>query len=485
MLRSIQPKQDWNQRVLRVLKEAPKLKKLRVLAGFNAVTDYIKFVDSKTVLKAFSGLDEAERKKALDKSQSDANHLTHPRDFLAQLFRCMRIGKAGLVVASPEVLKWLDDAFGAPDEKRLGGQAALMAAQLSELGARACIYPANLSVDQAKLIPDDVCVPVADKKKLKLAKPLKAARPEDPTQTSWIFEFTHGQVLELPGERIECPRQNRLIVAYPSNYTAAFKKDMEPALPKLAKQIDVLLVSGYHALDAKTAKKELATITDQLKKMRNANKKIQVHYEFVPYEDDAVGKAALKALSGLIDSMGMNEVELVNVLKLLGFKKNAQDIEKHECAETLYEGAAAVLEKLRLQRVHVHSLGYNVLVVSKKVDADAARDGALFGSAAATVKSTTGKLGQAEFSKEVFLKISETGYNQIGQFESSIWDSWQKKKRKPISSLLRKQFMSSGIFDEQKTHTAIIVPAPVATGLKTTVGLGDVVSACAIAFQAA
>lgn len=485
MLRSIQPKQDWNQRILRVLKEAPKLKKLRILAGFNAVTDYIKFVDPKTVQKAFNSLDEAERKKALEKSQSDANHLTHPRDFLAQLVRCMRIGKAGLVVASPEVLKWLDEAFGAPDEKRLGGQAALMAAQLSELGATACIYPANLSVDQAKILPDEACVPVADKKKLRLLKPIKAARPEDPTQTSWIFEFTRGQVLELSGERIESPRQNRLIVAYPSNYTAAFKKDMEPLLPKLAKELDVLMVSGYHALNAKTAKKDLKTITDQLRKIKKANLKIQIHYEFVPYEEDTVGKAALKALAGTVDSMGMNEVELVGVLKLLGFKKNAQDIEKHESAETLYEGAAAVLEKLRLSRVHVHSLGYNVLVVSKKVDADKARDGALFGSVAATVKSMTGKLGQAALAKNVALKVSETGYNQIGQFESSVWDSWQKKKRKPISSLLRKQFMSSGIFDEQKHHTAIIVPAPVATGLKTTVGLGDVVSACAIAFEVA
>lgn len=485
MLRSIQPKQDWNQRVFRVLKEAPKLKKLRVLAGFNAVTDYIKFVDEKNVQKAFQSLEEGERKKALDKSQSDQNHLAHPRDFLAQLVRCMRIGKASLVVASPEVLKWLDDAFGTPDEKRLGGQAALMAAQLSELGAKACLYPANLSVDQAKLIPENVCVPVADKKKLKLLKPLKAARPEDPTQTSWIFEFSRGQVLEVGGERIECPRQNRLIVAYPSKYTAAFKPDMEPLLPKLAKLVDVLLVSGYHALDAKTAKKDLKTITSQLQKMRKSNKKLQVHYEYVPYEDDAVGKAALKALSGVIDSMGLNEVELVGVLKMLGFKKNAQDIEKHECAETLYEGAAAILEKLKLHRVHVHSLGYNVLVVSKKTDAENARDGGLFGSVAATVKSMTGKLSQAALSKDALLKISETGYNQIGQFESSVWDSWQKRKRKPISSLLRKQFMSSGIFDEQKMHTAIIVPAPVATGLKTTVGLGDVVSACAIAFEAA
>ncbi|MDP2717410.1 MAG: ADP-dependent glucokinase/phosphofructokinase, partial [Candidatus Micrarchaeota archaeon] len=130
-------------------------------------------------------------------------------------------------------------------------------------------------------------------------------------------------------------------------------------------------------------------------------------------------------------------------------------------------------------------LGYNVLVVSKKGDAAKARDGGLFGSVSATLKSMHGKLDQASLKLDAPMRISEAGYNQIGQFESSIWDSWQKRKKRPISSLLRKQFMASGIFEEPKDHTVIVVPAPVATGIKTTVGLGDVVSACAVAFQVA
>ncbi len=484
MLREIQPRNDWNLRVLQSMKDAKKLKKIRVLTAFNAVTDYIKHVPPATVQSAFSKLDAAHQAKAMEKSQGDVKHLDNPVEFFAALIHAMRIGKASRIVASPTLLKWLDDTFGQPDERRLGGQAALMAVQLKALGADASIYPAFLSVDQAKLLEGLVKVPAPQKKKLAFIKPLKAARPEDPTNASWIFEFKKGQALALPTERIEAPRDNRVIVSYPAAYVPAFRPDMEPFLPALAKQLDLLIVSGYHSLHEKTYKAHLKTILAQLQKMKGANKKLYVHYEFVPFEEEAVEKDVLEQVCKYTDSMGMNEVELIGALYTLGYKKQAQDIERHESAETLYYGGVCLQQKLGIKRLHVHSLGYNVIILHPSVNAEAARDGAVFGAVAATLKSIKGKLDHKVLGEPVDLKISEAGYNQLGVFESSIWDSWQKRKKKPISSLLRKQFMAAGIFEE-KDHVAVIVPTPVATGLKTTVGLGDVVSGCAIAYELA
>jgi len=484
MLREIQPRSDWNLRIQQVVKEAKKLKKIRVLTAFNAVTDYIKHVEPAKVHAAFSKLDAAHQTKTMDKSQGDVKHLDTPVEFLAALIHGMRIGKASRIVASPMLLKWLDDSFGNPDERRLGGQAALMAVQLKQLGADASLYPAFLSVDQAKLLEGLVKIPAPVKKKLAFINPLKAARPEDATNASWIFEFKKGQILELPGERIETPRDNRLIVSYPAAYVPVFRPDMEPLLSALAKNLDVLIVSGYHALHEKTYKTHLKTITAQLQKMKKANKKIYVHYEFVPFDEEAVEKDVLLQVSKYVDSMGLNEVELVGVLHNLGYKKQADDIERHESAESLYYGGVCLLQKLKLKRIHIHSLGYNVVILDPTQDAEIARNGALFGAVAATLKSAKGKLDQKTLGKPVELKISEAGYNQLGVFESSVWDSLQKRKRKPISSLLRKQFMSAGIFEE-KDHKAIVIPAPVASGLKTTVGLGDVVSGCAVAYEKA
>ncbi|MBI5225918.1 hypothetical protein HY994_01615 [Candidatus Micrarchaeota archaeon] len=484
MLREIQPRSDWNLRIIHTVQAAKKLKKFRVLSAFNAVTDYIKHVDVAKVQAAFSKLDATHQTKALEKSQVDVKHLDTPVDFLAALAHAMRIGKASRIVASPTLLKWLEDTFGEPSERRLGGQAALMAVQLKQLGADASLYPAFLSVDQAKLLEGHVKIPSPVKKKLAFINPLKAARAEDATNASWIFEFKHGQVLQWGTERIETPRDNRLIVSYPAAYVPAFRPDIEPMLPALAKQLDLLIVSGYHALHQKTYKEHLKTITRQLQKMKSANKNLYIHYEFVPFDEEAVEKEVLSQVSKYVDSMGLNEVELVGALDNLGYKKQAGDIEKHESAESLYYGGVCLLQKLGIQRIHIHSLGYNVLILNPKQNAEAARDGAVFGAVAATLKSVKGKLDQKILAENVDLKISEAGYNQLGVFESSVWDSMQKRKRKPISSLLRKQFMSAGIF-EDKDHVAIVIPAPVATGLKTTVGLGDVVSGCAVAYELA
>ncbi|MBI5036946.1 hypothetical protein HZC09_06425, partial [Candidatus Micrarchaeota archaeon] len=275
---------------------------------------------------------------------------------------------------------------------------------------------------------------------------------------------------------------NRVIIAYPSAYVPSFRKEFEPFLAQLARETDVLFLSGLHILNPKNYKKTTDELFKQLSKMRKANRNLRIHYEYVPADDASVEKNLLLSLSKSVDSLGLNEVELGMVLSNLGFKKEEKELLKRESAETLYYGALAIMRKLKLRRVHVHCLGYNILVLPKTENAEKARDGALFGAVAASIKSQEGELDAEVLKKEWKLRISEAGYNQIGVFESTIWDAFQKRKHKPISALLRKKFMSSGVFEE-KDHFAIIVPAPIASGVKTTVGLGDVVSACAYAYE--
>lgn len=484
MLRLINPREDWNERIKTVVSGAKKLRKLRALSAFNVVTDYVAHLDPEKLSHQLQKHPENVRKKIHSQSLEDVRHASDEAAALASLVHGLRSGKATRTVASPEALKSLHDAFGEPKEKRIGGQGALMALQMRELGAKSLLYPAWLSVEQAQLLPDDIGIPVAKKKAVKIVKPTKAARPEDPTQISWIFEFKRGDTLAFEGETIVCPRDNRVIIAYPATYTPAFKKDLEPGLSKLSKEINVAFLSGFHVLKTKTYKDALKTISRQLAAMRKANKNLRLHYEFVAMEEDEIEKAALLTLGKYVDSLGLNEVELMEVLTHLGFKKEAKDIEKNETGGTLYEGARRVLEKLKLRRIHVHSIGYGIVLLQKTEDPEKARDGALFGSVAASLKSRYGKLDPTVLSQEVDIKISEAGYNQLGIFESTVWDAFEKRKKKPISALLRKKFMSSGIFEE-KDHFAVMVPAPVAQGVKTTVGLGDVVSACALAYEVA
>ena len=151
MLRDINPRQDWNDRIKTIVSGAKKLKKLRALAAFNVVTDYVAHLDVARLSSELAKLPEEKRKKVLEKSHDEARHVEHPADVMAALLHGLRTGKASRVVASAEALKWLHDVFGEPKEKRIGGQAALLI-QSSDICSTRLPFPIVLPLRGAKFL---------------------------------------------------------------------------------------------------------------------------------------------------------------------------------------------------------------------------------------------------------------------------------------------------------------------------------------------
>ena len=482
------PKQEWNKRIGEVARLVPKLAKLRVIAAFNSNIDYIKTIDPQQVTDLIASRDAKDLEAIKDTSEFlDLKKASSEKEFLGTLAYSMRFGKATRIVGSHQLFTWLNSFFGKPDEKKLGGQAALMASQLRQLGAKTSIYLSALSIDQARLLDSSLQVPVAVKKKLSFKKPLQAVDSHALTHYNWVFEFKKGDSITIDKEKITATRDNRIIVAHETTAKPLFSKELSPLLPNLGKQLDLALLSGYHAIhdkysDKSTFKEVCKQAAEEIKQLKK-NPNLLVHVEFVPVEHDEIEKTLLATVAKEAHSLGMNETELVEALQSLGLKKEAMEIKKNECSTTIYRGAVALFRKLSLHRIHVHNLGYSIVILDKKKNPYKTRDSVFLASVAATTKSIQGKLTSKEVEKFSELAISEAGFNQLGVFESSIWDAWEKKKRKPISSLLRKEFMANGVFTE-KDHYAVIVPGPIATSTKTTVGLGDVLSGVAIAAEA-
>lgn len=483
------PKQEWNKRIGLVAKLLPKLSKIRVLAAFNSNVDHVKAIDPEAISDLVASLDEQDASFVREKSvHLEFKAAASQKEFLAALVHCFRLGKSARVVGSNQLFTWLNAFFGKPDEKLLGGQAALMISQLRELNAKSFVYLSALSADQARLIDQSILVPVVANKRLTFKKPLQSVNPHALTHSNWVFEFKKGDALTVQGEKITATRDNRFVVAHETYAKPLFSQDLEPLLPSLAKQLDLLLLSGYHSIhetysDKTTFKQVCKHASGQAGKMKS-NKKLVVHLEFVPVEHDEIEKTLLTTIGKSIDSIGLNETELVEALESLDLKKEAAAISKNESAETIYYGAVALFEKLKLKRVHVHCLGFSLVVLDKGLDPFKTRDAVLLASAATSTKSIHSKLDASLASRFSDLQISEAGFNQLGVFESTVWDALEKRKKKPISSLLRKDFMANGVFTE-KNHYAVIVPAPIALSAKTTTGLGDVLSSIAIAAETA
>jgi len=386
------------------------------------------------------------------------------QDFWDALAQCFSAGKSMHVACAPSLSEWLSKNFK-PDEKRAGGQAAIMANQLAALGGRAVFSPAILSPLQAQLLNAGVRVPVAEKGKLRFASPSEAARLQDVTKINWVFEFKAGGVLRHKGGEIKAPRSNRLIAAsVVSGEAPVFSKELEPFLPEIGEAVSCGLLAGYHYIsDAGMAKR----CSSQLSALRR-KKKILLHVEYVPFEHKSAEVPVLREITREAKSLGANEAETVEILRSLGFGPIADRLKIRESAFVLYDAAKHVFERLGLERFHVHNLGYNLVLLKKSANPEKTRDGCVLASLVASAKASSGKSVVSQ--EDVSALVLSKGLMDAHAFAAEVADLYHADE---------KALLYDGIADMGK-HYLVFVPAPVVES-KTTVGLGDVVSSVALA----
>ncbi len=483
---SVEVKDAWNKRFSEVSK---RVFKTRVLTGFNCNVDYVKFVDCKKLEELVAGLTDAEKKLVLHESGVDVSVVVNNRVvFLSVLVKGMRSGKSVHVLGTQSVFTWMEEFFGGPDEKCIGGQAGITATQLNSLGFDVVLSPSLLSREQAELLAPEINVPVVKGKKLAVESVRKAFRPLDETKINWIFEFKRGDVLKIGGVTVTAPRANRVIIASEAKENPWFAPELEKFLPDLGARIDVALLSGFHYLTAgKELPKQLKLIETQLALLKKKNKKLLLHYEYVPPGHKEVEKKLLLSLCKHVDSMGLNETELIEVLKMLGKHSEAEFLRKHESAYSICQGMRKLMSVTGLKRLQVHDLGFHTVLLKKPnyaVPVDRVRDACVYASFITSLKARLGLHFVARKdveSAEPFV-VSETGLNQISIFESAIAKELMTSRKVKHSSFDRRKYFAEGIL-ELKDVFVIIVPAPIVPVPKLTVGLGDVFSSTFLAAE--
>lgn len=462
----------WNKR----FSDARKIKLAKALCAFNSIIDSV-VMGLGQPNKVLAELPKEELAQIEKKSDSAPSEIKNHVDFAAALLHCVKTGKALHLHAKPEVLASFEQVF-IPDEKRMGGQAGIMANQLAAFHDFVLGYSSLLSPKQASYFNPHVCFPTTKGKKLVCHSAKAVARKGDPTRTNWIFEFKTGEKLNALVEHV-APRSNRLIVASEVPYPPVFENI---DLKQLAKHADVAFLAGFQQLHKNNAPAVLKQVSSQIALLEKTNPKLAVHWEFVPMEDKAAEKLVVQNLGKAVHSLGLNEVEIIDVLEILGAKKEAGRIEKAENSYTLYLGCRNILETLKLQRVHLHSFGFQLMVLRKPypVPVEKARDALVLSSTVAALKALKGSayVTAKDLEKHALLP-SGTGFNQVRALEGGV----DEERPKRHSSFERRALLESGIFD-LNDHYAIIVPAPIVHP-KSTVGLGDVISSVSLACERA
>ncbi|NMB11963.1 MAG: hypothetical protein GX977_06730 [Firmicutes bacterium] len=476
---SISQRQIWSQRLQQAVRG--KLEGT-ALSAFNPNVDVVVHLDNASIQKMLAGNPDLnwEQIDSIDIAELPA--LRTREEFVAVLMDRFGQGKSILLVRESKGLtSWFEEHFPKRYDK-LGGQAGIMATQLASLGARSVLYSPILSKRQAEVLHPHVVFPVVDGGSITLQTARQAARASDPTRSPWVFEYGKDETYVFGHRRITTPRANR-VIAIPKDEGLGmnFTPEFTPYLAEFARHIDVGMVAGYHLGgpnpdDREIMRRYFQESLQALRTLRQANPRLKLHLEYVPMKDKEMEKEMLVTMSQGVDSFGINEVEIGHVLTLMGADELAEAISKNERAYVLYQGGLKLLRKLRLERIHIHNLGYYVVVLKKPYfcTPERVRQACLFGSIVNAQRALTGECALIQDIPEIGeISLSEEGLQQLVDCADEL------AKEQPQAAT---QLRHSGCA-ELDDHYLAVVPTHVISDPVVTVGMGDTISSSVYAME--
>ncbi len=468
----------WEKRLLNA--RGVSLAGKRAFCAFNMVVDLVKFVSGKSISEKTGQAGSAKAREILQGSAHAPKRVDSASSFLAGLAFSMREGKSShFVCENPQVFEWIELEFGSPDETRLGGQAGIIANQVALLGAGSILYSPFFSKEHAALFHKRVSVPFCEAGKATLVSARNAGRTGDPTKKNWIFEFKKGDSLRIAGKDFRIPRSNRFILASPMPMVPAFDNCTRKFLPQIGKNLDAAFFAGFHYLTptdgrGTSFRKVLAQQDEDVKRLRKNNSRLLVHVEYVPMAHKEIERAVLAHVAREVDSLGINEVEIAEALEKTGFAKEANAVRENESSATLFEGAKKLLFALKLKRLHLHNLGYQMVLLKKPLHSklEKVRRGLLFASLCANAKAVLGReFSKKELSVAFKIPLSQRGFQQMQLLARHLQENY------PCFNA--EEFLREGFFDAGG-FVLVVAPMQVAENPKSTVGIGDVVSSSSL-----
>jgi len=459
------------------------LHKLRgMFVAYNSNVDAIKYITENDVAKLLKlvDLDEIQQKLV-----AYPREIQKPADFLARLIIAMRDGKAAEVPTyTSDIHEWLMDNL-VFDAARMGGQAGIISNLLAHLGIKKVItYVPWLSREQAEYFArsENLLHPVIKDGVLMLKHPCEAYDPELKPKVNWIIEFSKGLRVKYGADHFEVPRDNRLIISSrPSWIRIDMSRELYNQIPKLEEDVDGAILAGYQMIkeeyeDGTTYHEYVERAVNVIERLKEGNPDIRIHVEFTSIQNKVIREAILKDIVRQhVHSLGLDTVEVANALNVIGFEELAYAVinKDEKGIVALYEGAVRLLHELKLERVHVHSLGFYICVIAKDhpLDLKGHKTALLFASTLAATQASIGAIECLDdAAKGLEVPVSEKGYENLevlGKY------------------LVRRDICSMDEFEDgcisTSTHDVIIVPSKVVKEPVATVGIGDAISAGAFA----
>lgn len=337
------------------------------------------------------------------------------------------------------------------EETRMGGQAGIMSNFIASLGIKTFVYTPMLSEEQLSLFNNKVML--ATKKSL-ISPPEKIIGQK---KVNWIFEFSKGDKLF----NAVAKENGRFIAATrPENFR------ISKFYSKFYNDVDIALISGIQNVkriykDGESCVTQVNKAEDLIKSLEKKRKTI--HLELASTKDSMIRKLIIKKIIPYVNSIGLDDAELVDFLKSLDEKKISGMIEKTHSIECIFDGIVKMAEKTKVNKIHLHARGcYIAYCRHDYLSPKEIKKSLRFAAIAAAAKATGEINSFNDIYRGLKVPLSEYGLSEIKRLEKAL-------QKKGIT-------MKDGII-ELGGNFVVIVPNRTVEHAKHVVGLGDIISA--------
>jgi len=390
-----------------------------------------------------------------------------PTDVLLGIIKCFSHGIAEeWVTEDKKVYKWIEKNLGY-HHLQMGGQAGIIANTLALLGIKKVIAHTNShpKLQAEQFLNLDNLFAIDGRGQLK--KAISVARTKDIPLIHWIIEFDKGDSFTYQGKTFTCPKSNRFIATYdPLNINLVMNKGFDKYMQN--NPVDYLVLSGFHPLLAKNNGVELLkNSVPIIKNWQKANPQMITHLEIASTQDKVIRKNILKFIAPLVQSMGLNERETIDLLNVLGQKELAMKIEKETTSCHLFEALLFLKETLKISRIQLHMFGLYMTMQDKNFPFSAEQNlrGMMTASVVSSSKAFSGALKE-------YKDISLTKDYPVADIGLKELTSLAQKLNKP-------ELAEKGIV-EYKGYIISAIPTILIDKPKTLVGMGDTISSVSL-----
>ena len=454
-------KKIWKEKYQVVPKQLEKIKKIEAAAtGFNANID--------AVIKMTAGrLAELIAQRGLSLAQLEdikQTKILTPDDVLKGIFKCFKNGIAEeWITEEKDVYDWMDKNIGY-DRLQIGGQGGIVGNALATVGIKSVFVHTNslpkLQADQFSKL-DNL---LSFDENGKILPACRIDRKDDVPLIHWIIEFDKNDVLELEGQKFRCPKSNRFIATYdPLNLKLVTDKNFINHVHN--HPVDYVVLSGFHALTANNDGERLINnILPEIKTWRENNPGCIFHLEIASTQDKIIRKAIIDKIAPLMDSMGINERETIDVLEVIGEEALAEKCRRQTTSENLFAGLVKIKEKTGVPRIQLHMFGLYMTLQDTgfKITPEQNLNGMMTAATIAAAKAGTGTIEDLLWARG--REVSDVG---LIEADSLAWATGQN------------DLAQTGI-GRYRRWDLIVVPTILIEKPVTLVGMGDTISSLSL-----